>query len=357
MKNQSKEKSLPISGASCRAISVYLPEKVMDNAALVREWNETASGARWSEGKIFSKTGIAKRHVVDGELVSDIAAAAGEKLFAEHGIDRADIDFLLLCTECPDHFLPATACIVQHRLGLRQNIGALDYNLGCSGYIYGLAVAKGLILGGVARNVLLITADTISRVIHPLDKSTRTLFGDAAAATLVEASDAADIGEFSLGTNGGGADKLLIPAGAWAAPSSPETRVEVTNRWGNVRTPEHLYMNGPEVLSFSLEVAPPCFDDTLSLNGVTVDGIDWVIVHQASLVLLEKVRDALEIPPEKFIIDIENYGNTVSSTIPVALNDLRSSGRLRPGDKILLMGFGVGLSWGGTVITANGLAR
>ncbi|GHS96028.1 3-oxoacyl-ACP synthase [Synergistales bacterium] len=339
-------------GAYCKAFSVYLPEKILDNAALVREWNETASGAHWSEDKILAKTGIVKRHVVDGELVSDIAAAAGEKFFAEQGIDRADIDFLLLCTECPDHFLPATACLVQHRLGLRKNIGALDYNLGCSGYIYGLAVAKGLILGGVARNVLLITADTISRVVHPLDKSTRTIFGDAATATLVEACDSEGIGQFSLGTNGGGADKLIIPAGAWAIPSSPDTRIETTNRYGNVRTPEHLYMNGPEVLKFSLEVAPSCFNEILSLNGVTINSIDWVVVHQASLMLLERVRDTLGIPHEKFVIDIENYGNTVSSTIPVALSDLKVSGRLEPGNKIALMGFGVGLSWGGVVIHA-----
>jgi 3-oxoacyl-[acyl-carrier-protein] synthase-3 len=317
----------------------------LDNAELVRLFGT------WTEEKIFSKTGVLRRRVVDGELVSDLAAGAGERLFEEHGVRRGEIDFLLLCTECPDHFLPATACIVQHRLGLRKDIGALDYNLGCSGYIYGLALAKGLIVSGTARNVLLITADTITRAVHPKDKSTRAIFGDAAAATLLEASGGEGVGNFSLGTDGGGADKLIIPAGAWAHPSSPETRAETTNRWGNVRTPENLYMDGPEVLNFTLEVSPSCLDEVLKRNGVTLSDIDMVVLHQASRILLEKVRKALGIPEEKFVIDIENYGNTASSTIPIALRDMELAGRLKKGSKVLLMGFGVGLSWGGAVLT------
>jgi 3-oxoacyl-[acyl-carrier-protein] synthase-3 len=331
--------------AAIRALSVYLPEKVLDNAELVRQFGT------WTEEKIFGKTGVVRRHVVEGELVSDLAAAAGEKLFAEHGVRREEIDFLLLCTECPDYFLPATACIVQDRLGLRKNVGALDYNLGCSGYIYGLALAKGLIAGHVARKVLLVTAETITRTIHPKDKSTRTIFGDAATATLLEASREEGVGRFALGTDGSGANKLMIPAGAWARPSSPETRAETTNRWGNVRTPENLYMNGPEVLNFTLEMAPPCFDSILTLNDTSLSEIKLVILHQASRMLLEKVRDILEIPAEKFVIDIENYGNTVSCTLPIALRDMELAGRLQKGKKALIMGFGVGLSWGGTVVT------
>ena len=333
------------SNASIRAISVYLPEKILDNEELVRQFGT------WTKEKIYSKTGIAKRHVVDGELVSDLAVAVGKKFFSEHGISPDEIDFLLLCTEFPDYFLPATACVVQDRLGLKKSAGALDYSLGCSGYIYGLALAKGLIFGGVARKVLLITADTVSRAIHPMDKSTRTIFGDAAAATLLEASDRAGVGEFSLGTDGSGMDKLIIPAGAWACPSSPETRTETTNRWGNVRSPEHLYMNGPEVLNFTLAVAPPCFEEILRKNALSLSDVSRVVLHQASRTLLEKVRDALAIPEEKFVIDIEDYGNTVSSTIPIVLRDLETSGHLRQGDKVLIMGFGVGLSWGGSVLT------
>ena len=327
-----------------RAISVYLPDGVLDNAELVRQFGT------WTENKIYGKTGVSERRVVGDEKVSDLAVAAGERFFEEHGIDRGSIDFLLLCTECPDYFLPATACIVQNRLGLRKDTGALDYNLGCSGFIYGLALAKGLILGGVARRVLLITAETITRTIHPQDKSTRTLFGDAAAATLVEASAERGIGEFVLGTDGSGAERLIIPAGAWARPSSPETRVETKNKWGNVRTPENLYMDGPEILKFSMEVAPGCMNDTLERNGTSLEGLRLVVLHQASHMMLVKLREVLAIPEEKFVFNIEKYGNTVSSTIPIALYDSMQSGRLAKGDSVLVMGFGVGLSWGGTVL-------
>ena len=330
--------------AIIRAVSVYLPEKILDNAELVRQFGT------WSEEKIFSKTGIQRRHVVDGELVSDLAAGAGEKLFSEHGVRPEEIDFLLLCTESPDHFLPSTSCIVQHRLGLRKNVGALDFNLGCSGYIYGLALAKGLITGGIAKKVLFITADTITRMIHPMDKSTRAIFGDGAAATLLEASDRSGLGNFSLGTDGSGADKLIVPAGAWAKPSSPETREETVNRWGNARTLENLYMDGPGVLDFTLEISPDCLKETLKNNGVELSDIKLVVFHQASRMLLEKVRGVLGIPEEKFVFNMENYGNTVSSTIPIALRDSELSGRLKKGDKVLLMGFGVGLSWGGVVL-------
>ena len=333
-----------VKGAAVRAVSVYLPEKVLDNAELVRQFGT------WTESKIFNKTGIRERHVVEEELVSDLATGAGEKLFAEHGIDRDGIDFVLLCTECPDYFLPATACVVQDRLKLRKNIGALDYNLGCSGFIYGLALAKGLILSGTANRVLLLTADTITRTINPSDKSTRTIFGDAAAAILVEAADAPGIGEFSLGTDGSGAQKLIIPAGAWAKPSSPETRVETSNRWGNVRTLENLYMDGPEILDFTLDVAPKCMQEIFERNGTSLEKIKLVVLHQASFMLLEKLRERLGVPDEKFVIDIERYGNTVSCTIPVALRDAELEGRLVKGDDVLIMGFGVGLSWGGTIL-------
>ncbi|NLL36923.1 MAG: ketoacyl-ACP synthase III [Fretibacterium sp.] len=331
--------------AAIKAISIFLPPKILDNAELVRQFGV------WTERKIYSKTGIKKRHVVEDELVSDLATAAGERLFEEHGIERSEIDFLLLCTECPDYFLPATACIVQDRLGLRKSVGALDYNLGCSGFIYGLALAKGLVMGGLARKVLLITADTVTRAVHPMDKSIRTLLGDGAAATLIELSETEGIGEFSLGTDGSGFSKLHIQAGAWACRPSPKTRVETTNRWGNVHTPEHLYMEGPEILKFSLETAPPCMAEVFEKNKTSLDEISLVVAHQASRILLEKLRETLEIPEEKFVFNIEEHGNTASSTIPIALHDIERAGRLKKGDKVLIIGFGVGLSWGGAVLT------
>ncbi len=331
-------------GAAISAISYYLPPKVVDNRALVEEFGT------WTEDKIYQKTGIRERHVVDGELVSDLAARAAEKLFEEHGVDRDSIDFLLLCTESPDYYLPATACVVQDRLGLKKTTGALDYNLGCSGFIYGLALSKGLIAAGIASRVLLITADTLTRTINPKDKSTRTIFGDAAAAILVEASDTARIGDFVLGTDGSGMDKLIIPAGAWAAPRSPETAAERTNKWGNTRSAENLYMNGPEVLNFTLATVPEAVSRTLEAHSLKLEDVDLFVFHQATLLILEHLRKEIGIPQEKFFMNMENKGNTVSATIPMALRDAADEGRLRPGDRVMAVGFGVGYSWGATII-------
>lgn len=331
-------------GAAISAISYYLPPKVVDNRALVEEFGT------WTEDKIYQKTGIKERHVVDGELVSDLAARAAEKLFEEHGIDRETIDFLLLCTESPDYYLPATACVVQDRLGLKKTTGALDYNLGCSGFVYGLALSKGLIAAGIASRILLITADTLTRTIHPKDKSTRTIFGDAAAAILVEASDTARIGDFVLGTDGSGMDKLIIPAGAWAAPRSPETAAERTNKWGNTRSAENLYMNGPEVLNFTLATVPEAVSRTLEAHSLKLEDVDLFVFHQATLLILEHLRKEIGIPKEKFFMNMENKGNTVSATIPMALRDAADEGRLRPGDRVMAVGFGVGYSWGATII-------
>lgn len=331
-------------GAAISAISYCLPPKVVDNRALVEEFGT------WTEDKIYQKTGIRERHVVDGELVSDLAVRAAEKLFEEHGIDRETIDFLLLCTESPDYYLPATACVVQDRLGLKKTTGALDYNLGCSGFIYGLALSKGLISAGIASRILLVTADTLTRTIHPKDKSTRTIFGDAAAAILVEASDTARIGDFVLGTDGSGMDKLIIPAGAWAAPRSPETAAERTNKWGNTRSAENLYMNGPEVLNFTLATVPEAVGRTLEAHSLKLEDVDLFVFHQATLLILEHLRKEIGIPKEKFFMNIENKGNTVSATIPMALRDAADEGRLRPGDRVMAVGFGVGYSWGATII-------
>ena len=331
-------------GAAVRAISYYLPEKVVDNRALVEEFGT------WTEDKIFQKTGIRERHVVDGELVSDLSVMAAERLFAEHGISREGVDFLLLCTESPDYFLPATACIVQDRLGLAKTTGALDFNLGCSGFVYGLALSKGLIAGGMASRVLLITADTLSRTVHPEDKSTRTIFGDAAAATLVEASDTARIGDFVFGTDGSGKDKLIIPAGAWAMPRTAETAIPRTNRWGNTRSAENLYMNGPEVLNFTIGAVPGAVRKILEVHSMKMEDVDLFVFHQATRLILEHLRQEIGIPEEKFYTNMENKGNTVSATIPMALRDAWDEGRLRPGDHVMVVGFGVGYSWGATLL-------
>lgn len=327
-------------------ISYSFPGTRLANEELEREYGDP----KWSAAKILKKTGIGSRFVAKDELVSDLAAAAGEKLFAEHGIDRENIDFLLLCTQSPDYFLPTTACLVQDRLGLSKSIGALDFNLGCSGFVYGLALAKGLLASGEAGSILLIMSETYSRHIHPMDKSTRTIFGDGAAAALLAEEDIPAIGRFVLGTDGSGARQLIVEAGGMALPRSPDTAKPEEDPAGNIRSRDNLYMNGPEIFSFTLRAVPDLVSAALEKNRLSPEDIDLYVFHQASSFILKTLRSKLDIPEDRFYIDIEEFGNTVSATIPIALRRAVDKGLIREGTKVLIAGFGVGYSWGATVL-------
>lgn len=327
-------------------ISYALPQGVLSNEMLATQYGD----AQWTAAKIFRKTGIQQRHIAKDELVSDLAVQAAQKLFEEHGVDRSDIDFLLLCTQSPDYLLPTTACIVQARLGLSEQTAALDYNLGCSGFVYGLALAKGLLAGGVARNVLLIMSETYTKHIHPLDRSTRTIFGDGAAATLLTEDDLSQLGEFVLGSDGRGAENLMIPAGAMACARSGQTAETQTDESGNVRSKENLYMNGPEIFAFTLRAIPELVKETLARNKLALDEINYVVFHQANRLILTTLRDTIGIAEDRFCIDVDDFGNTVSATVPIALSRAIASGVIRKGMKVLIAGFGVGYSWGAAVL-------
>jgi 3-oxoacyl-[acyl-carrier-protein] synthase-3 len=327
-------------------LSYYLPSSSLDNDKIASHYNDP----KWSATKIYRKTGIRSRHVVKDELVSDLAVGAAERLFSEYGIDRSTVDFLLLCTQSPDYFLPTTACLVQDRLGLPTSIGALDFNLGCSGFVYGLSLAQGLLSTGAASKIMMIMAETYTRHIHPMDKSTRTIFGDGAAATLLDGDDAARIGKFFLGTDGSGGPNLIVPAGGMARPRSAETSKEETDEGGNIRSLDNLYMNGPEIFSFTLRAVPEMVRKTLEKNNLAGEDIDLYVFHQANRFILENLRERLEIPEERFYIDVEETGNTVSATIPIALRNALDKGLIGEGSKVLIAGFGVGYSWGATVL-------
>jgi 3-oxoacyl-[acyl-carrier-protein] synthase III len=335
--------------AEVRAIRCHLPAQSLTNEELIREFPE------WDVEKIYSKTGIKERRIAGtDEFSSDLGIAAARKLFEEGVIQPEEIDFLLFCTQSPDYYLPTTACLVQDRLGLPTHCGALDFNLGCSGYVYGLSLAKGLIETGAARNVLLITAETYSKFIHPKDKSVRTLFGDGAAATLIGASEGGErIGPFVFGTDGSGSNNLIVPAGCMRIPCSSESAEEKRDDSGNVRSDDHLYMNGPEIFNFTLESVPKLCREILEKADTTFEEIDYIVFHQANRFMLEALRKRLKIPPEKFIVNMDVYGNTVSSTIPMALELGYNRGCLRPDSRVLLVGFGVGYSWAATLIHAN----
>jgi 3-oxoacyl-[acyl-carrier-protein] synthase-3 len=241
---------------------------------------------------------------------------------------------------------------MQHRLGLSTSCGALDINQGCSGFIYGLSLAKGLIESRIVTNVLLVTAETYSKFIHPKDRSVRTIFSDGAAATLITAIESDDecLGPFILGTDGRGAQQLIVPAGGLRMPLSPETAVERDDGSGNIRSHQNLFMNGPEIFTFTLQTVPVAVAQLLQKAGMRLEDVDFFVFHQANKFMLEHLRKKLKIPPEKFCLNLESYGNTVSSTIPMALQTARGRGQTQTGDKVMLVGFGVGYSWAASMI-------
>jgi 3-oxoacyl-[acyl-carrier-protein] synthase-3 len=332
--------------AFIKALEHALPAGILDNDELARVFPE------WPAHKIRAKTGINARHIAtEGECASDLAFAAATKLFDTTGVTRESIDFIVLCTQSPDYLLPTTACLLQNRLGLREHCGAFDMNLGCSGYIYGLGLAKGLIETAQVRNILFLTADTYSKYIHPNDRSVRTLFGDAATATLISSRESASdlIGPFVYGTDGSGAGNLIVPAGGTRNPkrSSPEVTFDGN---GNCRTENNLYMDGPEIFNFTLKVVPPLIARLLHSAQLDRRQVDMWVFHQANEFMLEHLRNKLGIPVDRFAIALSECGNTVSSTIPIALRELDACGRLQPGQCVALVGFGVGYSWGATIV-------
>lgn len=319
--------------AKIMQIEYYLPDTVLTNDDLVARYPD------WNSQKVEKKVGIRKRHIVStGETALDMAIKAAEKLL--NSVDPHTIDFVLFCTQSPDHLLPTSACIAQERLGLRNNIGAMDFNLGCSGYIYGLALAKSLIESGMSSNVLLLTGETYSKYIADSDVSNRSIFGDAASATLVSESEHEHIGEFVLGTDGKGSENLIV--------RNVGAKNSFKAAYG--KSPE-LHMNGPEIFNFTIETIPPLIEDVCRKNSILKDQIDYVILHQANKYIIEFLISTIGLDIEKCHIDMIDYGNTVSNTIPIALKDSLDSGRIVPGDSVLLAGFGVGYSWGATVVT------
>jgi 3-oxoacyl-[acyl-carrier-protein] synthase-3 len=325
--------------AAIRAVEYHLPEAALTNEELARAFPD------WGVEKIAAKTGVLRRHLAaPTECASDLAVAAARKLFVGGAARPEEIDFLLLCTQSPDYFLPTTACVLQDRLGLPTAAGALDYNLGCSGFVYGLGLARGLIETDQARNVLLLTAETYSKFLRPDDRGVRTIFGDAAAATLVQGrSDSAPgglpwVGPFVYGTDGRGKDNLIVPAGG------------MRGRPNGAPAAGHLHMNGPEIFSFTLEAVPRAVEELLARAEVSLDEVDLFVFHQANRYMLDHLRDKLRIPPEKFVMALEGCGNTVSSTIPIALAEAARRGQLVPGRLVMLVGFGVGYSWAATLV-------
>ena len=325
------------------AIEYALPEKILTNAELAKLY------ANWTAEKIKDKTGIESRHITTAnETAADLGIAAAEKLLAKNIVTKDEIDFVLCVTQSPDYKLPTTACIMQERLGLKKNIGAFDINLGCSGYVYGLAVAKSLVETGIANNVLLITAETYSKHINPLDKSTRTIFGDGAAATLI-GHGGMEICSFDLGTDGSGKDFLMIPTGGARNACTPETAIEKEVD-GNIRSEDNLYMSGADIFEFTIREVPASVKRILKKENLRKDCVDLYIFHQANQFMLDFLEKLMKLDKQKCYHNFADTGNTVCASIPIAFKRAMEDGTVKPYQTILLSGFGVGLSWGSTVI-------
>ena len=333
--------------AYIKHISYYLPTATLTNAELIDKFPE------WSVEKVTNKLGIKQRHISnENETSGDLAIKAAEKLFSETNIKRESIDFILLCTQSPDYYLPTTACLIQDKLGIPTSAGALDFNQGCSGYVYGLSLAKGLIAAGIAKNILFLTAETYSKYIHANDKSNLSIFGDAASATIISREGFAEIGDFVLGTDGSGADNLIVKTGGSKFPEA--TDEVITDEGGFLQSSDHLYMNGSNVFNFTLSAVPELIKSIMLKSDVVMDDVDFFVFHQANHYMLNVLRKVCKINEEKFYVNMEDTGNTVSSTIPIALTRLLHDKNVINGKgNVIIAGFGVGYSWGSCILKFN----
>lgn len=327
--------------AFIKKIEYYLPERILTNEEIAKRFPE------WPAEKIANKIGILERHIAsEDETATDLACKAAEKLISDETEIRESIDFIIFCTQSGDYKLPPSACIIQQRLGLNSNCGAFDFNLGCSGYEYGLAIAKGLITAGIASNVLFLTAETYTKYLNPQDKGNQTIFGDAATATLISTTGFAEIGETVLGTDGSGAEMLMVKTGG--SRFSKPTGGYFKDENGNIKWDDYLYMDGNGIFNFTADAVPSMIDKLLLKEKLQKDDVDLWVFHQANKYMINYLRKLIEIDKSRFYVYMEKVGNTVSNTIPIALYEAKKEGRLR--GKIFLAGFGVGLSWGATLL-------
>ncbi|MEO5645634.1 MAG: ketoacyl-ACP synthase III [Bacteroidia bacterium] len=330
--------------STIQAISYYLPDAIYTNEDFFTEFPD-------SKKSNFDKIGVRKRHIIaQGETASDLACRAAKKLFEEHGIDKNEIDFLLLVFQGPDYYLPSSSGIIHAKLGLRNDCGAMDIEMGCSGFVYGLSVAAGLIAAAGMKKIVLLTASSLTNTLHPKDKGSRFVFGDGAAATLITADGNGSINSFVFGNDGKGYEKIIIRDGGARNPITYGSHDETTDEFGSVICNANYFMDGISVFMFSTKRVPQLVNDVLAKAGLQKEDIDLFVFHQPNIMLNETIRKKLDIQEDKFVHSMAEVGNTVQSTIPIALYESIQNGRLKRGMKVLVAGFGVGLSWSGAII-------
>jgi len=334
-----------LTGAFIEAIDVALPERVITNADL------DAMHPAWRMDEVAKRTGVlSRRWCGPSETALTLGVAASRKLLEKTDTNPTSIGAILFCTQTPDFVMPPNACMLQAQLGVSQSCAALDFSLACSGFVYGLYLAKAIIESNQAEKVLLVTADSYSKLFSHEDRGPATLFGDGAAATLISRGESV-VSRVLLGTDGSNPQVFCVPAGGARRPRDAESGQMKADAFGNMKSDEHISMNGAAVLAFVQRDLIPFVTKAMTELDVSMDDIDLVVCHQASLAALEIFEARLRIPKEKMFIEMEDVGNTVSASIPIALLAAEESGKLQKGMKVLLVGFGVGLSWGACVIT------
>ncbi len=331
--------------STIKGIGLYYPEKVYTNSDLQSDFPTL------KVKELTRLTGVNSRHICEkNETSVDMGLKAAEDLFSPSVIDKDEVDYLIFCSAGGDYITPASACVVHEMLGLNKNCGTVDINQGCTGFLHGFNLANGLITSGSASNVLLITSETISKTLHPKDKGNKAIFGDAAAATLISSNDKRKVlSKFIFGTDGSKFDQIIIKHGRERFPIEEYISEDFVDEMGTQRNHSKIYMNGSEVFNFSINKAPELIDKLLENANLQIDDIDMFVFHQSNRILLETLGKKLNIPEEKIVFELENNGNTVSSSIPIALKNSEKKNLLKRGHKILTAGFGVGFSWGGFI--------
>ena len=312
-----------------KKIEYYLPSVIENGQDLLND------NPDWRIEDIQSKTGICQRHIAKEEDMIEMARLATEKLF-DKDLDRDGVDLLILVTQSPAYPLPPSACILHEKLKLKNSCMAFDVNLGCSGFVYALALCSSLIESGIASSGIVVCSDTYTQYIDASDRTCRPIFSDGAAATLITQSSDENIGPFELGTDGSGAEHLIVK------PNIDDTG-----------PPEKLYMNGSQVFMFTMNRVPKCVEALIKSSAISLNDIDVFVFHQASKLVIENLVRRLELDEEKVFVNYKNVGNTVSASIPIALKQAYDGKKLHKGDKVMLVGFGVGLSWGSCLMTCD----
>lgn len=307
--------------------------------------------------RLKQMVGVSTRHLAPpGVTTLDLCEESARRLLESAGTDPGSLDALVFVTQTPDYWQPCNACLLHGRLGLPKSVATFDLNQGCSGWVYGLYVAAGMIEAGGCRRVLLLAGDTVTQSIHPADRAVVPLFGDAGSATLVEWTETVSPSWFALHTDGRGWQAIHIPAGGYRRPKGPDTAQPMTDADGGVRTPEHLHMNGIEVFNFTLREEPSAVRELLEFAGVEAGAVDCFVFHQANRFILENLVKRIRVAPERVPMDIAGrYGNQSSASVPATLCDALAVRLAATPLRVLCSGFGVGLSWASCLLEVGPL--